>query len=50
MATYGTLCTWAEVLGYTKALKLLKQNIEEEKGADEKLSSLATNINSAASA
>ncbi|TWU46530.1 YciE/YciF ferroxidase family protein [Rubripirellula reticaptiva] len=45
IATYGTLCTWAESLGYENALKLLKQNIEEEENADKKLSKLAVAIN-----
>ncbi len=45
IATYGTLCTWAEALGYDKALKLLKQNIDEEEAADKKLSELAKAIN-----
>jgi ferritin-like metal-binding protein YciE len=45
IAVYGTLCTWAETLGYTKALELLKQTIEEEKMADEKLSDIAESIN-----
>ncbi len=45
IATYGTLCTWAEALGYKKALALLKQNINEEENADQKLSQLAIAIN-----
>ncbi len=45
IATYGTLCTWAEALGYPKALKLLKQNIAEEEAADKKLSKIAVSIN-----
>ena len=45
IATYGTLCTWAETLGYTKALQLLKQNIAEEEAADKKLSQIAKSIN-----
>ncbi len=45
IATYGTLCTWAESLDYQKALKLLKQNLNHEELADKKLSSLATIIN-----
>jgi ferritin-like metal-binding protein YciE len=45
IATYGTLCTWAELLGYPKALKLLKQNIDEEETADKKLSQIAKSIN-----
>lgn len=45
IATYGTLCTWAETLGYDNALKLLKQNIAEEETSDKKLSELAKAIN-----
>ena len=45
IATYGTLCTWAEALGYHNALKLLKQNIDEEETADKKLSELSKAIN-----
>jgi ferritin-like metal-binding protein YciE len=45
IATYGTLCTWAKSLGYNEALRLLKQNIDEEEQADKKLSDLAVGIN-----
>jgi ferritin-like metal-binding protein YciE len=45
IATYGTLCTWAKVLGYDNALQLLKQNIDEEEQADMKLSKIAESIN-----
>lgn len=45
IATYGTLCTWADILGYSKASKLLKQNIDEEEAADKKLTKLAKSIN-----
>jgi len=45
IATYGTLCTWAKSLGYNDALRLLKQNIDEEEQADKKLSDLAIGIN-----
>lgn len=48
IATYGTLCTWAELLGYGTAKKLLAMNISEEKAADEKLTSLSESINSSA--
>src|SRR5262245_40483481 len=41
MAAYGTLIAWAEAMGHTQAIKLLKQTLEEEKAADKKLSSLA---------
>ena len=45
IASYGTLCTWAEALGYTNALSLLKQNMADEETADKKLSELAKTIN-----
>lgn len=42
IATYGTLCQFAETLGLTKAVKLLEATLKEEKAADEKLSQVAT--------
>ena len=41
IASYGCLCTWAEQMGHKEALNLLRQNIEEEKAADEKLTEIA---------
>ena len=41
IATYGTLCRWAEMMGHTEALNLLKQNLAEEKATDDKLSRIA---------
>jgi ferritin-like metal-binding protein YciE len=41
MAAYGTLVAWAEGMGHTQAAKLLKQNLDEEKAADKKLTGLA---------
>ena len=41
MAAYGTLVAWAEAMGHTDAASLLQETLEEEKAADEKLSSLA---------
>ena len=41
MAAYGTLVAWARVLGLDDAADLLQQTLDEEKAADEKLSSLA---------
>jgi ferritin-like metal-binding protein YciE len=41
IAAYGTLIAWARVMGHTEAVDLLQQNLDEEKAADEKLSSLA---------
>lgn len=48
IAAYGTLCTWAETLGLDEAAELLKQNLEEEKNADETLSQIAAEVNAAA--
>ncbi len=48
IATYGTLCTWAEQLGYEQALKLLGETLNEEKTADEKLTKIASQVNQAA--
>ncbi len=41
IATYGTLCTYADLLGLEEAKRLLGQNLEEEKKTDEALSELA---------
>jgi ferritin-like metal-binding protein YciE len=41
MAAYGTLIAWARVMGHEDAAKLLQKNLDEEKAADQKLSSLA---------
>lgn len=48
ISTYGTLCTWGEVLGLDEAVDFLKKNLDEEKVADEKLSKVAQKINAAA--
>jgi ferritin-like metal-binding protein YciE len=45
ISRYGTLATWAELLGYAEAKDLLGQTLEEEKAADEKLTGLAEDIN-----
>lgn len=46
IASYGTLATLAEQLGYTQAVKLLAETLEEEKSTDLKLTGLAVgNIN-----
>ena len=44
IATYGTICTYAELLGLEQAKKLLGQNLDEEEKTDEKLSELAETI------
>jgi ferritin-like metal-binding protein YciE len=48
IATYGTLCTWADLLGYKTAKKALGQNLEEEEAADKKLTKISRTINAAA--
>jgi ferritin-like metal-binding protein YciE len=53
MAAYGTLIAWAQAMGHSEAVTLLQETLDEEKAADEKLSSLAEggiNQNAAASA
>jgi len=41
MAAYGTLVAWARAMGHNEAADLLQENLDEEKAADKKLSSLA---------
>ena len=41
MAAYGTLVAWARVMGHNEAAALLQETLDEEKAADEKLSTLA---------
>jgi ferritin-like metal-binding protein YciE len=41
IASYGTLCTYADLLGLKDAKKLLGQNLEEEKKTDQLLTDLA---------
>jgi len=41
IAAYGTLCALGKQLGYTDAVKLLKETLAEEKATDEKLTMLA---------
>ena len=48
IATYGTLCTWAELLGYKNAKKNLGANHGEEEKCDQKLTKLSKAINLAA--
>jgi ferritin-like metal-binding protein YciE len=45
MAGYGTVRTWANLLGETEAESLLQETLDEEKEADEKLNELAEEIN-----
>ena len=41
MGAYGTLVAWARAMGHTEAADLLQETLDEEKAADQKLSSLA---------
>src|SRR5204863_2145122 len=41
MAAYGTLIAWAKAMGHDEVVGLLEETLEEEKAADEKLTSLA---------
>jgi ferritin-like metal-binding protein YciE len=51
MAAYGTLIAWGQAMGHAEAVKLLQQNLNEEKAADKKLSSIAEGgINQSAAA
>ncbi|MBF4515474.1 ferritin-like domain-containing protein [Flavobacterium sp. ANB] len=43
IATYGTLRQFAETLGFTEAASLLELTLDEEKGADKKLTEVAVN-------
>jgi ferritin-like metal-binding protein YciE len=49
MAAYGTLVAWARAMGHDEAERLLQETLDEEKAADEKLTSIAeSGINQAA--
>ncbi len=45
MAGYGTVRTYAELLGDTAAMKLLQKTLDEEGDADKTLTALAKSIN-----
>lgn len=49
IASYGTLCTWAQQLGYHNAHELLSHTMAEERHADELLTELSAEINAPAS-
>jgi len=44
MSSYGTLVAWAKQMGHTEAAETLSETLEEEKAADEKLTSIAESI------
>lgn len=41
IAGYGTLCTWADLLGLDEVSDLLKETLDEEKTTDETLTEIA---------
>jgi ferritin-like metal-binding protein YciE len=44
IASYGCICTYAEMLGYDQVHELLGQNLDEEESTDQKLTALAENV------
>jgi ferritin-like metal-binding protein YciE len=49
IASYGTVCTWAALIGQTDVKELLGQTLNEEEQTDRKLSKLAeSKVNAAA--
>jgi ferritin-like metal-binding protein YciE len=48
IAGYGTVRTYAQLLGLEDAAQLLQETLEEEAAADEKLNDLSKNINAEA--
>lgn len=50
IARYGALCEWADVLGYSSAIPLLQQTLDEEMAADKALSDVAIELNEMAMA
>jgi len=45
IAAYGSVCAYAELLDRSEDLSLLKETLEEEKRADEKLTALSETVN-----
>lgn len=45
IASYGCAATYARLLGYAEVEELLNETLEEEKGADEKLTSISEELN-----
>jgi ferritin-like metal-binding protein YciE len=44
IASYGCVCTYAEMLGYDQVHDLLGQNLDEEETTDQKLTALAESV------
>ncbi|MBL8012249.1 MAG: ferritin-like domain-containing protein [Candidatus Omnitrophica bacterium] len=45
IAAYGSLCTFAEILGYDEDLQLLKETLAEEEETDQRLTQIAQGLN-----
>ena len=45
IASYGSVRSWAEQMGHTRAAQLLAQTLEEEKKADAKLTKISSALN-----
>jgi len=44
IASYGCICTYAEMLGYDQVHELLGQTLDEEETTDQKLTALAETV------
>jgi ferritin-like metal-binding protein YciE len=44
IASYGTVRAWAEEMGHSEAVELLKETLDEESAADEKLTEIAESL------
>lgn len=44
IASYGTVVSYAEIMGHTQCAQLLRQTLEEEKETDKKLTSIAERL------
>jgi ferritin-like metal-binding protein YciE len=45
IAAYGSMRTWAQQMGHTRAAELLQQTLNEEGDADKKLTAIAESLN-----
>ena len=45
IAAYGTVCAYADLLGESEQVSLLRETLDEEKQADQKLTELSEDIN-----
>jgi ferritin-like metal-binding protein YciE len=50
IAVYGTLRSWAQLMGHNEDVGLLESTLKEEKAADEKLTRISTEANARAAA